>query len=62
MLGARSLPTNVILANLTNKANALQNICDIVDTTFLYVQSFYSLIQVNSLLWGFLQQVDKLLC
>lgn len=44
-----SIPSDIVLANLTDEANALQHICDIVNTTLLHFKILHSFVQIERL-------------
>ena len=54
-----SFPTDVVLADFTNKANTLKHIRDIVDAPLLDIENLDCIIQVDCLLWSCLEKIDE---
>ena len=54
-----SFPANVVLTNLTDKANTFKHICDIVDAPLLDIENLHSIVQVNSLLRSCLEEINE---
>ena len=55
-----SVPTNIVLAFFCNEADAFKDICNIIDTSFLNIEGFYCIVEVQSLIRRFFQQINKL--
>lgn len=60
LLRSRTLPANIILANLADKADALQHVRDIVDSTFLHVQGLHGFVQIKDLAISFFEKINEL--
>ena len=55
-------PTDVVLAVLLDKIDALQHVGDVVDASLLNSQLVYCAVKVQRLVRGLLQQLDKSEC
>ena len=58
---ARALPANIVLADLEDELDALKDVCDVVDASFLDAQGLNSLIEVEDLFGRTLKQIDEAL-
>lgn len=54
-----SLPPNLILDGFFDKADALKDVSDIVDSPFLDIENLGGLIQVDLLRWWTLDELDE---
>jgi len=57
--GTRAIPADVVLSLLSNEADTLQHVSDVVNASLLDVEHFDGIIQIKGLVWSFLEQVDE---
>ena len=56
-----SRPADLVLLVLLNESNALQHVSDVIDSSLLHCQLAYCVVQVNALVRGFPQELNKFL-
>ena len=58
---SRAIPTNVVLAFFCDETNAFEDICDIIYAPFLNMKDLDGIIKIESLIFCFFKQINKLL-
>ena len=59
---AGSIPADEVLAELSDETDAFEDVLDVVDSSLICTKNQYCLIQIKSLLWRLLHQVNQLFC
>jgi len=54
-------PTNLVFLVLSNQANALEYVSDVIDSSLLDFESLHCLVEIYALLRGIFDELDELL-